>query len=137
MEWIKDDFLITDDLHKVDLDITYQLLRETYWEHRRSRDVVSRMVKYSLCFSLLHENKQIGFARAVSDYTVFSWIADVVIHPRHRGKGLGKWMLSCIIEHPKIRLTQMVLQTGDAHLLYEKYGFKQNTALMSRSPEGV
>jgi hypothetical protein len=46
-------------------------------------------------------------------------------------------MLSCIIEHPKIRLTQMVLQTGDAHLLYEKFGFIQNTALMSRSPEGV
>lgn len=137
MEWIKDDFLITDDFRKVDLDITYQLLRETYWGHRRSRDVIKRMVTYSLCFSLLHENKQIGFARAVSDYTVFSWIADVVIHPEYRRKGLGKWMLSCIIEHPKIRMTQMVLQTGEAHRLYEKYGFIQNTALMSRSPKDV
>jgi GNAT superfamily N-acetyltransferase len=137
MEWIKDDFLITDDPCKVDLDITYKLLKETYWGHRRPRDVVSGMIKYSLCFSLLHDNKQIGFARAVSDYTVFSWIADVVIHPEHRGKGLGKWMLSCIIEHPKIRMTQMVLQTGDAHLLYKKYGFIHNTALMSRSPESV
>ncbi len=137
MEWIKNDFLITDDLRKVDLDITHQLLRETYWGHHRSRDVVNKMIRYSLCFSLLHENEQIGFARAVSDYTVISWIEDIVIHPEHRGKGLGKWMLSCIIEHPKIRQTQMVLQTGDAHRLYEKYGFIQNTALMSRSPEGV
>ncbi len=137
MEWIKNDFLITDDLRKVDLDITRQLLRETYWGHHRSRDVVNKMIRYSLCFSLLHENEQIGFARAVSDYTVISWIEDIVIHPEHRGKDLGKWMLSCIIEHPKIRQTQMVLQTGDAHRLYEKYGFIQNTALMSRSPEGV
>jgi len=132
VEWVKNDFLITDDLRKVDLDITRQLLRETYWGHHRSRDVVNKMIRYSLCFSLLHENKQIGFARAVSDYTVFSWIDDIVIHPEHRGKGLGKWMLSCIIEHPEIRQTQMVLQTGDAHRLYEKYGFIQNIALMSR-----
>ncbi len=137
MEWIKNDFLITDDFNKVNLDITFQLLRETYWGHRRSRDIVNKMVKHSLCFSLLHNTGQIGFARAVSDNTVFSWIADLVIHPEHRGKGLGKCMLKCIIEHPKIRQTQMVLQTGDAHSLYEKYGFMQNSILMSRSPDGV
>ena len=137
MEWIKDDFLITDDIQKVDLDITFQLLRETYWGHRRSRDVVNKLVKCSLCFSLLHENAQIGFARAVGDYTVFSWLSDIVIHPEHRGKGLGKWMLECIIEHPKIRQTQMVLQTADAHSLYQKYGFMQNSILMTRLPEGV
>ena len=137
MEWIKNDFLITDDFHKVNLDITFQLLRKTYWGHRRSRDVVNKMLRHSLCFSLLHNNSQIGFARAVSDNTVFSWIDDFVIHPEHRGKGLGKWMLRCMIEHPKIRQTQMVLQTRDAHSLYEKYGFKQKSILMTRSPEGV
>ncbi len=137
MEWIKDEFLLTDDFDRVDTDVAYQLLKDTYWGDRRPRDVVERIVKTSLCFSLLYEDKQVGFARAVSDYTVFSWIADVVIHPDHRGKGLGKWMVSCIIEHPKIRMTQMVLQTGDAHRLYEKYGFTQNPMLMGRPPEGV
>ncbi len=62
MEWIKNDFLITDDLRKVDLDITHQLLRETYWGHHRSRDVVNKMIRYSLCFSLLHENEQMDSA---------------------------------------------------------------------------
>jgi GNAT superfamily N-acetyltransferase len=137
MEWTKDDFLITNDLHKVDPDTTYQLLRETYWGHRRSRDVVNKMIKHSLCFSLLYKNQQIGFARVVTDYTVFSWIADIVIHPEHRRKGLGKWMLSCIIGHPKIRRTQMVLQTADAQSLYEEYGFLPSSSLMSTPPEGI
>ena len=136
MKWVRGDFFITDDSQGVDLDAVCQLLKETYWGHRRPRNVVSKMVKHSLCFSMFHENRQLGFARAVSDYAVFSWIADVVIHREYRGRGLGKWLLSCVTEHPAIRLTQMVLQTGDAYRLYEKYGFIQKAALMSRSPSG-
>ena len=135
MEWIKDEYTLTDDLSKVDIDVVYQLLKETYWAHRRSYDVVTRLTEHSLCFTLLCQNDQIGFGRAVSDYTVFSWIADVVIHPEYRGEGLGKWMMSCIIEHPKIAHTQIALQTKDAHSFYEKYNFTSSPALMSRKPE--
>jgi len=83
------------------------------------------------------EGSQVGFGRVVSDYTVFSWVADIVIEPRFRGRGLGKWMMSCIKEHPQLRHTQMVLQTRDAHSLYEAYGFSRNPALMSTKVDGL
>jgi len=89
------------------------------------------MIEKSLCFGLFLGDAQIGFGRAVTDYTVFSWIADIVIDGRHRGQGLGKWMMECMVAHPGISGTQLVLQTRDAHALYEKYGFLKNPALMS------
>lgn len=116
---------------------TFDLLTETYWGIRRPRDLVANMVKNSLCWTLLRSGEQIGFGRAVSDYTVFSWIADIVIDPQYRSRGLGKWMMACITAHPAIAHTQMVLQTRDAHSLYEKFGFERNAALMSTKVAGL
>jgi len=73
----------------------------------------------------------------VTDSTVFSWIADIVIDARYRSRGLGKWMMARIAAHPAIAHTQMVLQTRDAHSLYEKFGFQRNAALMSTKVNGL
>jgi predicted acetyltransferase len=137
MEWTRDDFVITDDASRVDVDRTFDLLAETYWSVRRPRDVVVKMIENSLVFVLLHSNQQIGFGRAVTDYTVFSWIADIVINTWYRDRGLGKWMMTCIATHPAIKQTQMVLQTRDAHSLYEQFGFSKNAALMSTEVKGL
>lgn len=137
MDWTRDEFVLTDDASHIDLAKTQALLRDTYWGVRRPPHVVAKMLEHSLAFVLLHDQVQIGFGRVVTDYAVFSWIADIVIDSPYRGKGLGKWMMSCIAEHPKIRHTQMVLQTRDAHALYEKYGFGRNPALMSTKVDGL
>ena len=137
MEWIHSDFVLTDARERIDLGRTFELLSQTYWAVRRPHDSVEKMLKHSLCFTLLHAQSQIGFARAVTDYAVFSWIADFVIDPQYRGRGLGKWMMTCIAEHPQLRGTQMVLQTRDAHGLYEQFGFSKNPALMSTEVPGL
>jgi GNAT superfamily N-acetyltransferase len=87
-----------------------------------------------MCFSLLRRQEQIGFARVVTDYTVFSWLSDVVIKDGYRGRGLGGWLVECILEHPQISGTQFVLQTTDAAGLYKKFGFQANEKLMTRKP---
>jgi GNAT superfamily N-acetyltransferase len=137
MDWTRGEFFLTDDASRIDLTKTQALLRDTYWGVRRSPAVVAQMLEHSLPFVLLHQAKQIGFGRVVSDYTVFSWVADIVIDEAYRGKGLGKWMMNCITQHPKISHTQMVLQTRDAHSLYEKFGFSRNAALMSMRVDGL
>ena len=137
MEWSKENYLLSDDPTKVNVTRTHQLLSETYWGVRRPRSVVEAMLKTSLCFTLAEDSNQIGFARCVTDAITFSWIADIIIEPAYRGKGLGKWMLDCIVEHPKIAPTQKVLQTRDAHAYYEKFGFTQNAALMSTEVDGL
>ncbi|MBY6220877.1 GNAT family N-acetyltransferase [Marinobacter nauticus] len=131
MEWRKDEYLITDDRSKVQLEVVHRLLAVTYWGDRRPREIVDRMVAGSICFSLYHGSKQIGFGRAVTDSTTFTWVADIVVEPEFRGAGLGKWIVECLLEHPAIKGTQLVLQTRDAQGLYEQFGFSENSALMS------
>jgi GNAT superfamily N-acetyltransferase len=137
MEWARGEFVITDDSNRIDAARTHVLLQSTYWGVRRPRDVVDRMIEKSLCFGLFLGRDQIGFSRAVTDYTVFSWIADIVVAAEHRGQGLGKWIMQCMVDHPAIRGTQLVLQTRDAHALYEKYGFSKSLALMSTPVPGL
>ena len=89
------------------------------------------MVSGSICFSLYHGSTQIGFGRAVTDSATFTWVADIVVAPEFRGTGLGMWIMECLLVHPAIKATQMVLQTRDAQGLYEQFGFSGNSALMS------
>lgn len=137
MEWSRGSFVLSDDRDRIDTTRTYDLLQATYWGVRRPRGVVEKMIEHSLCFALFLGDAQIGFGRAVTDYTVFSWIADIVVAADYRGQGLGKWMMECIVGHPAIAETQFVLQTRDAHSLYEKYGFLKNPALMSTRVVGL
>jgi len=137
MNWNHGNFILTDSSDQVDVQRVYELLRGTYWGVRRPLDAIERMIQHSLCFSLLDGDVQVGFGRAVTDYTVFSWIADIVIDSAYRGRGLGKWMVSCILDHPQLIKTQFVLQTCDAHTLYERYGFSRNDALMSTTVAGL
>lgn len=137
MEWQKNKYLVTDDKSQLQLDVIYRLLSETYWSNRRPWSVVERIVCNSLCLGLFHENKQIGFGRAVTDSVTFTWVSDVVIASDYRGKGLGNWMMECLTGHPVVKGTQMVLQTRDAQGLYERFGFSKNSALMSTNADSL
>ncbi|KPQ22764.1 MAG: hypothetical protein HLUCCA13_16340 [Halomonas sp. HL-48] len=131
MEWRKGDYLITADPSKVQLDVVHRLLAATYWGGRRPIEIVERMVAGSICFSLYHGPTQVGFGRAVTDSATFTWVADIVVEPEYRGTGLGQWIMECLVTHPAVNGTQMVLQTRDAQGLYEKFGFSEKSALMS------
>jgi GNAT superfamily N-acetyltransferase len=134
VEWYRDDFVISDDRSRVQVGVVADLLAKTLWGHRRPREVVERLIQTSMCFSLLRHQEQVGFARVVTDYSVFSWMSDVVLDEGYRGKGLGKWLVECILEHPQISGTQFVLQTTEAAGLYKKFGFQGNEKLMTRKP---
>jgi GNAT superfamily N-acetyltransferase len=134
MEWHRDEFVISDDPKRVSIDVVAGLLAKTYWGHKRSRPVLEKLIPKSFCFSLLQHGVQIGFARVVTDFTVFSWLSDLVIDDSFRGRGLGRWFLECILNHPEIGKTQFVLQTTHAHGLYEKFGFQGSEKIMSRLP---
>jgi len=132
MEWHRDEFMISDDPKRVNMDVVAGLLAKTHWGPKRTRPVLEKLIPKSFCFSLLRKGEQIGFARVVTDFTVFSWLSDLVIDDQFRGKGLGRWFLECILSHPEIEKTQFVLQTTHAHRLYAKYGFRGSEKIMTR-----
>lgn len=129
MEWTKDQFVLSDQQELLDMKAVYRLLSTTYWAGDRAKETIKKSIENSITFGIYTEDRQIGFARVVTDKAVFSWLLDVVIDESYRGNGLGKWLMDCILAHPDIRETNMSLSTEDAHLFYEKYGFKRNETM--------
>ena len=123
-EYCKGEFTVSTDRERIDLDVVHGFLTECYWAKGVSRDVVARSIENSLCFGVYSEGKQVGFARVISDYATYAYIGDVFLLEPFRGRGLGKWMMECVIEHPRLQgLRRWSLVTRDAHGLYSQLGF--------------
>ena len=124
MEWHKDEYSISTDKSKLDVGTIHHFLYTTaYWAVGRPMTVVRKTIENSLCFGVYEGEKQVGFARIVTDYATFGWMCDVFILPSHRRRGLGKWLVECVVAHPDIKgLRRILLSSRDAHALYEKYG---------------
>jgi GNAT superfamily N-acetyltransferase len=102
------------------------LTTQSYWGQGRSIELVKKSIENSLPFGVYSNDKMVGFARVVTDYSTFGWIADVFILPEYRGKGLSKWLMETILAHPKLQgLRRWLLATRDAHGLYRQYGFRE------------
>jgi GNAT superfamily N-acetyltransferase len=123
--WQRGDYSISTDRARLDLDLIHHYLsNESYWATGRSREVVVRAIENSLPFGIYRDQELVGFARIVTDYATFAWVADVFVLPEHRGRGLSKWLMEVIIAHPDLQgFRRWVLSTKDAHGLYERFGF--------------
>jgi GNAT superfamily N-acetyltransferase len=124
--WRRGDYVISTDRSLLDLDAIHAYLsEEAYWSPGVSREVVERSIEHSLNFGLYRDAGQAGFARVVTDYATFAWLADVFVLPAHRGAGLGKWLVETAVSHPQLRgMRRWILATGDAHGLYARFGFE-------------
>lgn len=116
---------ITCDKSRLDIEAIHRFLAQSYWSPGIPRAVIERAIENSLCFGLLLERQQVGFARVITDKATFAYLADVYVLLEHRGKGLSLRLMEQIIRHPDLQgLRRFMLGTRDAHSLYEKFGFK-------------
>lgn len=153
-EFRRGGFLVSTDPARLDLDLIYDFLTNCYWAKGIPREVVARSIEHSLCFGIYDESRAkaplpakparngapqleespvrvplVGFARVISDFATIAYLGDVFVVESHRGRGLGKWMMECILAHPALQnLRRWILLTRDAHELYRQFGF---TALKS------
>ena len=119
---------ISHDLADLDFETTSRLLRESYWGRSRTDAINKRAFAHSVCAVAILDGKQVGFARASGDRSVFARISDVIVWPDHRGRGVGKALVAALLEHPELRtVSTWMLNTGDAHGLYERFGFRRVT----------
>lgn len=120
----RDTFTVSDDVLRLDLDATHAYLTRSYWATGVPREIVMRSIRGSLCLGLYEDDTQIGFARAVTDRATFAYICDVYVLEAYRGRGLGVWLMECLLDHPDLQgLRRWLLTTQDAHGLYENAGF--------------
>ena len=126
-EWHRDEFTISTDRVRLDVPFIHEFLStSSYWAKGREFEVVRRSVENSLPFGLYEGTRQIGFARAVTDYATFAWLADVFVIDDYRGRGLGKWLVEVALAHPELqKLRRWILATRDAHEIYRHFGFTE------------
>jgi len=118
-------FCISTNKAKLDIVSIHQFLStKAYWCLNIPRERVQTAIQNSLCFGVYQNEKQIGFARIISDFSTVAYLGDVYILEEYRGKGLSKWLMEIIMSHPSLRgLRRWILLTGDAHELYRKFGW--------------
>ena len=123
----QNDYLLSTDKNLLQTDVIHTFLAaQSYWAKDIPKSVVEKSIDASLCFGIYHNDEQVGFARVISDYATFAYLCDVFIIDEHRGKGLSKWMMEKIMEHPDLQnLRRCTLGTRDAHELYRKFGFRE------------
>ncbi|MCU1302044.1 MAG: GCN5-related N-acetyltransferase [Candidatus Sulfotelmatobacter sp.] len=125
IEHRRDVFAISTDRDRLDRDVVHGFLTNCYWAKGISREVVARSIENCLCFGIYdNSGAQIGFARVVSDFATFAYLGDVFVLESYRGRGLSKWLMKCIVQHPALQnLRRWILLTRDAHGLYSQFGF--------------
>ena len=121
----RDNLTISTDPARLDLDAICDFLSRAYWAKGRPRAAVERSFAHSLPFGIYNGARQIGMARVVSDFTIFAYLMDVFVLEEYRGRGIGKWLMETILNHPDLKdVRRWMLATNDAHGLYAQYGFK-------------
>jgi GNAT superfamily N-acetyltransferase len=121
----RENFIISTDPSRLDVDAIDDFLARAYWAEGRPRERIERSLANSLVFGVYSGTKQIGLARVVTDYATFAWLCDVFIDEAYRRKSLGKWLMETIHNHPDLQgLRRWLLATRDAHGLYSQFGWE-------------
>lgn len=118
-------FEISTDPSRIDVELVHDFLSHSYWAQDRTRAVVERSIKNSLCFGVYRSTQQVAFARVITDRAVFAYLADVFVVPEFRGRGISKALVRAILDYPELEgLRVILLKTRDAHGLYSQFGFR-------------
>jgi len=118
------DLLLTTDRSRIDVDAVLGMLRASHWGGSMTRETLDRAIANSLCVSVFDADRQVAFARAVTDVATYAYLTDVIVADDAQGRGIGSWMIETFLAHPDLQgLRRIALWTRSARRLYERFGF--------------
>ena len=129
--WHRPPYAVSTDPARLDLDVVHGYLAASYWASGIPRDLVRQSIAGSLAVGVYEaadegRERQVGFARVITDYATFNYLADVFVLESHRGRGLGVWLVECLLAVPELQSARTwLLATRDAHELYRRFGFTE------------
>lgn len=123
--WRKNGMLISTNPRLLHLDTVHAFLKTTYWAEDIPKELLAKALRNSVAFGVYDGSEQIAVARVVTDLSTFGYLADVYVREDHRGRGVSKWLMECIMSHPSLKgFRRWMLVTRDAQSLYQKFGFR-------------
>lgn len=123
--WHKGAFHISTDRQRLDMDFIHRFLSHSHWAQDIDRTTLENALRHSLCFGLYRKNRQLGFARLITDHATFAYLSDVFITAEYRGNGLGLWLVQSCLDHPLMAgLRRIMLYTSQAPWLYARAGLE-------------
>jgi GNAT superfamily N-acetyltransferase len=129
-EWRRENVLVSTNGDRLDLKVIHEFLTHAYWSLGVSMETVRRTIEHSIPFGVYLNDHQVGFARVISDWTTFAYVADVFVIKEARNQGLARFLMDCVLAHPDLQhLRTWALFTRDAHGLYERVGFERGQML--------
>jgi N-acetylglutamate synthase-like GNAT family acetyltransferase len=124
LEYQKDGFTISTNPGLLDIDMIHDFVSQSYWARGIPKELVIKAIRHSFCFGLYDQGKQVGFARLITDFATEAEICEAFVLEPYRGRGLGKWLMECVISCPSLQgIRTLSLGTADAHDFYKKVGF--------------
>jgi GNAT superfamily N-acetyltransferase len=124
MSALPEGYRLTEDRTEVDTVAAHAFLTTSYWAEGIPAETVAAAIAGSLCVALLHEGRQVGMVRVISDFATTAYLTDVYVLDEHRGRGLATAMLAYLRAHPKLQgLRRWILFTLDAQPLYRAAGW--------------
>ncbi|WP_223068340.1 GNAT family N-acetyltransferase [Paenibacillus caui] len=137
MEVLYKDFIISNDKDKINNQVVLDYLQRSYWANQRPSERILKSIETSKCFGVYHDDRQIGFARVVTDEATIFYLCDVFVLEEYQGLGIGKKLIEVIVSSEEYAGMKGILATRDAHGLYEKYGFEKDPeSYMRRTASG-
>lgn len=130
MNWIKGDYLVSDEIDRLKTAEVERLMKQCHWCEGYSSEVIDRLLAKSFWLGLFFQTRLIGIIRAVTDEETVAVITDVIVDEDHRRKGLGTWFMQCLVDHPRLCRTSMSLGTQDADFFYQKFGFERASVMV-------
>lgn len=88
-------FTFSNDRALIDRDLVHRWLsEESYWAKGRSRATQDAAIDASRNYSIRDDaDRQVGYARVVTDGVTFAWLCDVFVDERARGHGIGRMLV--------------------------------------------
>lgn len=122
---IHEDIFFSSDKKDMDIDLIFNIIKNSYWGKSRTFDEQKKAVENTLNFGLFHKGKQIAFTRIMTDFVFFAYVLDVFVVKEYQGNGYSKLLMENILNYPSLKnIDKWILATRDAHTLYEKFGFE-------------
>jgi N-acetylglutamate synthase-like GNAT family acetyltransferase len=124
LEYQKDGFTISTNPGLLDINMIHDFVSQSYWARGIPKELVIKAIRHSFCFGLYDQGKQVGFARLITDFATEAEICETFVLEPYRGRGLGKWLMECVISCPSLQgIRTLSLGTADAHDFYKQVGF--------------